>query len=196
MNKPKHIRNIVSIVIISFLFNNFSFSHSGKTNSEGCHNDKKNKTYHCHNKKNKDKNKLSSKLKIIDGVKSVEDNAFSGNNDINKIVFPTDNTLEYIGASSFKNCNINTPLTIPSRVEIIGNKAFYDNSISDLSFNYGNYLTTISGEAFSRNNYTKLIMQNYISLQMIGYECFANNADLRIIDFTGSSKNVKFENAI
>jgi len=67
MNKPKHIRNIVSIVIISFLFNNFSFSHSGKTNSEGCHNDKKNKTYHCHNKKNKDKNKLSSKLKIIDG---------------------------------------------------------------------------------------------------------------------------------
>ena len=63
MNKPKHIRNIVSIVIISFLFNNFSFSHSGKTNSEGCHNDKKNKTYHCHNKKNKDKNRLSGKLK-------------------------------------------------------------------------------------------------------------------------------------
>ena len=67
MRKQKLIKNFVSIIIISFLFNNFSFSHSGKTNSEGCHNDTKNKTYHCHNKKNKNQKRISGKLKVIDG---------------------------------------------------------------------------------------------------------------------------------
>ena len=135
-------------------------------------------------------------LTIIDGVTRIEDGAFKDNNDIQKIVFPTNNTLEYIGANSFANCNINTSLTIPSRVETIGYRAFYNNSISDLSFNYGNYLTTISGEAFNYNKYTKLIMKDYTSLRLIGTKCFANNPDLRIIDFRGSSKNVKFESDV
>ena len=67
MHKLCLIRNIVSIVTISFLVHNFSFAHSGKTNSEGCHNDTKNKTYHCHNKKIKSKKKITGKLKVIDG---------------------------------------------------------------------------------------------------------------------------------
>jgi len=67
MHKLCLIRNIVSIVTISFLVHNFSFAHSGKTNSEGCHNDTKNKTYHCHNKKIKGKKKITGKLKVIDG---------------------------------------------------------------------------------------------------------------------------------
>ena len=145
-------------------------------------------------------------LTIIDGVTRIEDGAFKDNNDIQKIVFPSDNTLEYIGANSFANCNINTSLTIPSRVETIGYRAFYNNSISDLSFSYGNYLTTISGEAFSSevfsgeafnyNKYTKLIMKDYTSLRLIGTKCFANNPALERIDFRGSSKNVKFESDV
>jgi hypothetical protein len=67
MRKLCLIRNIVSIVTISFLVHNFSVAHSEKTNSEGCHHDTKNKTYYCHNKKIKSKKKITGKLKVIDG---------------------------------------------------------------------------------------------------------------------------------
>lgn len=40
-----------SFIIISLLIPNISFSHSGNTNSNGCHNDNVNGGYHCHNKK-------------------------------------------------------------------------------------------------------------------------------------------------
>jgi endonuclease YncB( thermonuclease family) len=67
MRKQKLIKNFVSIIIISFLFNNISFSHSGKTNSKGCHNDTKNKSYHCHGENIKNEKKTNRNLKVIDG---------------------------------------------------------------------------------------------------------------------------------
>ncbi len=138
----------------------------------------------------------NGKLTIIDGVKRIEDNAFTGNTNINQIVFPSNNTLEYIGSNAFRNCDINTLLTIPSRVEIIGNSAFKSNSITSLTFTHGNYLKNILAEAFNFNNYDKLIMRNYESLKLIGYRCFANNSVLSTIDFTGSSKDVRFESEV
>ncbi len=39
-------------------------THGGRLNSEGCHNDKKNESYHCHNK-NSQKNKLHSDNKYV-----------------------------------------------------------------------------------------------------------------------------------
>ncbi len=40
---------LVSLVFISSV----SYGHSGRTNAEGCHNNRKIGEYHCHNKKTK-----------------------------------------------------------------------------------------------------------------------------------------------
>ena len=48
-----------------------SQAHSGRTNSEGCHNQRSNGTYHCHNKKNKSSSQSQryqkASIRIIDG---------------------------------------------------------------------------------------------------------------------------------
>ena len=36
------------IVTLAFIASSISFAHSGRTNKEGCHNDYKNDSYHCH----------------------------------------------------------------------------------------------------------------------------------------------------
>ena len=47
------IKKVISIFVLftSILFINNGYSHSGRTNSEGCHNKYSDGTYHCHNKK-------------------------------------------------------------------------------------------------------------------------------------------------
>ena len=63
----------INILIHIFFFSLFLTSsvsaHSGRTNSEGCHNKKSDNTYHCHKKISKSKeSKISStKIKVIDG---------------------------------------------------------------------------------------------------------------------------------
>lgn len=56
---------MLRLSVVFFLFLNFSFvyAHSGNTNKDGCHNDRINGGYHCHNKKIRYLNKLF--LKII-----------------------------------------------------------------------------------------------------------------------------------
>lgn len=55
-------------LISFFLFLSSANSHSGRTNSEGCHKKTSNNTYHCHNKKsNYGNNSSIQKLKVIDG---------------------------------------------------------------------------------------------------------------------------------
>ena len=68
MHKLCLIRNFVSIVTISFLVHNFSFAHSGKTNSEGCHNDTKNKIFSL-------QDEVSSILSIDNDVDKFLDNS-------------------------------------------------------------------------------------------------------------------------
>ncbi|MEK7538482.1 MAG: YHYH domain-containing protein [Patescibacteria group bacterium] len=38
-------------IIIALAIPSISFAHGGRTNAEGCHNDRKNGGYHCHNAK-------------------------------------------------------------------------------------------------------------------------------------------------
>ena len=55
-------------LISIFIFLSSANSHSGRTNSEGCHKKTSNNTYHCHNKKSNYKNNSSiQKFKVIDG---------------------------------------------------------------------------------------------------------------------------------
>ena len=51
-----------------FIFLSSANSHSGRTNSEGCHKKTSNNTYHCHNKKsNHENNSSTQNFKVIDG---------------------------------------------------------------------------------------------------------------------------------
>ena len=55
-------------LISIFIFLSSANSHSGRTNSEGCHKKTSNNTYHCHNKKSNYKNNSSTRnFKVIDG---------------------------------------------------------------------------------------------------------------------------------
>ena len=38
----------LSVLVFTMVFASAALAHSGGTNSEGCHNDTKKKTYHCH----------------------------------------------------------------------------------------------------------------------------------------------------
>lgn len=38
----------LAIVTLAFIVSSISYAHSGRTNKDGCHNDTKAKTYHCH----------------------------------------------------------------------------------------------------------------------------------------------------
>ncbi|MFT6077105.1 MAG: hypothetical protein ACJA02_001160 [Myxococcota bacterium] len=53
-------KKILTITILFCLSSNASFAHGGRTDSDGCHNDRKNSEYHCHNKAEKIKNKEKS----------------------------------------------------------------------------------------------------------------------------------------
>ena len=48
------------ITLALFLFSFFAFSHSGRTNGEGCHNDDKNGEQHCHQPNDKDQESAST----------------------------------------------------------------------------------------------------------------------------------------
>ena len=53
-----------ALVLLLILINSsLALAHSGRTNSEGCHNDKKNNDYHCHSKASKPLN-IQSKVAL------------------------------------------------------------------------------------------------------------------------------------
>ena len=61
-------KKLLGIVVLSLLLSGNAKAHSGGTNSEGCHNQKSNNTYHCHKPKSQSKKtgKINT-LRIIDG---------------------------------------------------------------------------------------------------------------------------------
>ena len=61
-------RKLFGITILFFLISCIANAHSGRTNSEGCHNQKSNNTYHCHKPKKKTENSSTKDfLRIVDG---------------------------------------------------------------------------------------------------------------------------------
>ena len=64
----KNISLFTIIFLCLIFFNNKVTSHPGRTNSEGCHNQKNNNTYHCHNiEKNNELINISGIPTVIDG---------------------------------------------------------------------------------------------------------------------------------
>ena len=51
-------------IIIFSIQSNLANSHSGRTNSEGCHNQTSNGTYHCHKPKSQKQNKSNNKVNV------------------------------------------------------------------------------------------------------------------------------------
>ena len=61
-------KKILGLIFFSLIISGKVHSHSGGTNSEGCHNQKSNNTYHCHKSKSQSKKTgQASSLRIIDG---------------------------------------------------------------------------------------------------------------------------------
>jgi endonuclease YncB( thermonuclease family) len=61
-------KKILGIIVLGLLLGGNAQAHSGRTNSEGCHNQKSNGTYHCHKPKSySKKTSTSGVLKIVDG---------------------------------------------------------------------------------------------------------------------------------
>ena len=59
-----------SIIFLVLLWSGNANTHSGRTNSDGCHNKKSNGTFHCHNAKTHSKkasSNVSGLVKIVDG---------------------------------------------------------------------------------------------------------------------------------
>ena len=44
-------RKVIFILLATFLLSTVSFAHKGRTNSKGCHTNRKTGEYHCHKKK-------------------------------------------------------------------------------------------------------------------------------------------------
>ena len=66
--KIRYIKKIFIILVFGFILPIEAKSHSGRTNSEGCHNQKSNNTYHCHKPKSySKKTSTSGTLKVVDG---------------------------------------------------------------------------------------------------------------------------------
>lgn len=62
----KHLSQMYKIlVLLLILLSNQALSHSGRTNSEGCHNNRKTGQYHCHNKKKKITRKPQSTTRTL-----------------------------------------------------------------------------------------------------------------------------------
>ena len=61
-------KKLLGIVVLGLLLSGNAEAHSGRTNSEGCHNQKSNNTYHCHKSKSySKKNTVPGSLRIVDG---------------------------------------------------------------------------------------------------------------------------------
>ena len=41
-------KKFILLAFITFITTSIALAHSGRTNKEGCHNDRKAGTYHCH----------------------------------------------------------------------------------------------------------------------------------------------------
>ena len=44
-------QKVVFILLVTFLLSTVSFAHKGRTNSKGCHTNRKTGEYHCYKKK-------------------------------------------------------------------------------------------------------------------------------------------------
>ncbi len=82
---------------------------------------------------------------------------------------------EVLGTDPFANKSI-TSLTLPSSVQTIGNKAFYNNSISSIDLSSCTALQLIADNAFAHNSISSVNLSACTVLQSIGFKAFYNNS--------------------
>ena len=80
-NRPyiRHINHmsglrLTILFVASALVHQFAFAHSGNTNSDGCHNQYSNNTYHCHNSGDDDYGHIHAQVQIYEKERSHIDN--------------------------------------------------------------------------------------------------------------------------
>ena len=117
---------------------------------------------------------------IGNGVKAIEDSAFSNCISLTNVIFG--NSITNIGANAFINCKALTDITIPDSVVTVSDDAFkYCHSLTSVTI--GNGTTTIGDYTFSDcTGLTSVIISN--SVTSIGRGAFYSDSKLEYIDLT------------
>ena len=97
---------------------------------------------------------------------------------ITELIFTSSDKELLIGASAFRNNNIDK-LTIPPRVKEIGGYAFENSNITTLSFEEGSKLIKIGVAAFTNNNINGIVLPD--DIESIGAEAFKDNPSLKTV---------------
>ncbi|WP_282038127.1 leucine-rich repeat protein [Saccharicrinis aurantiacus] len=115
-----------------------------------------------------------AKLSIPANVQRIEKNAFRSNN-ITEIELSDNSKLETIGNWAFFSCNI-SEFNFPINLKTIKEGAFNGNRISTLTI--PSNVSTIGAYAFKNNTITSLTFTENSQIRTIGQEAFLENPDL------------------
>ncbi|MCL2558633.1 MAG: leucine-rich repeat domain-containing protein [Treponema sp.] len=139
-------------------------------------------------------NKLK-KLELPSKIRSIGNRAFA-NNELEGAELP--GALTFIGSRAFYQNALAGKLTIPARVNWLGEMAFSGNRITELAFAPGGVLKTIHAGAFRDNALTEVVIPGRV--EEIGSNAFAGNPITSVtigarVNFTGAPFGNGFEEA-
>lgn len=124
--------------------------------------------------------KCTSNINVhLTSVTSIGKEAFK-NRPINTLTLG--NGINEISDSAFEGSGISSNLTIPSNIEIIGNRAFSGNIFGTITLNSG--LTTIGSEAFSNNSFNTITIPSTVT--SIGDSAFKGCSDIESVTVNSS----------
>lgn len=69
-------KQFVAAIIIIVSFSDAAFAHGGRTNSEGCHKNRKTGDYHCHGGKTAAPAKKNAKPTVVPEISNTEESEF------------------------------------------------------------------------------------------------------------------------
>lgn len=126
------------------------------------------------------------KVNIIEGCEEINSYAFSKNDYLEEICFPS--TLKVIGKESFYGASaINRIDLSKTNVEVIKTSAFSYTNITDIKFPAT--LRSIEKKAFVETNITKLNLKN-TNISFIGVLAFAEMENLKEVTFPKTLKEI------
>lgn len=122
-------------------------------------------------------NKMGNVTKVVigDGIKTIGDNAFAYNGNIQVVDLSENHTLESIGTRAFVSTKI-TSLTLPESVTSIGDEAFSYVPLQTLDLSAATNLQSIGNLAFLSSQLTSLTLPD--SVTSIGDQAFEYNNNL------------------
>lgn len=84
-------------------------------------------------------------IEIPASVETIEDGAFSSNDNLTTVTFEENSQLKTIGKSVFRGCHSLKYIEIPANVETIGEEAFSGSGLETIAFQKGSKLTVLAG---------------------------------------------------